>query len=294
MLLDTHCHLTTIQSREVDLSELFFEIAKQDFSFVLDIGTHCDDIQVRKNAVKQAISKIQDTDIQKKLEKTIFYTAGIWPAPEAIENPVYEIETLKKSVEQNPDILAIGECGLDHHWNVTNGVASGADFRDEAIFSPDFLIKECDFFKMQIELAKEKKLPIVVHSRDAFEETLQCIKDCGYHNGVIHCFSYNKEQAAAFLDLGWYIALGGAVTYCKKSKIEQMNELINFIPKNRLLLETDAPYLAPVPFRGQTNTPLLINNTYEFIANSLCMRREKLEEIVFENTKTLFFSKKGL
>ena len=97
-----------------------------------------------------------------------------------------------------------------------------------------------------------RKLPVIVHSRDAFEDTLECINNIGYHNGIIHCYSYGIEEARTFLDLGWYIALGGGITYTKKSKLEQMQELIRFIPSDRLLTETDAPYLADKLYQLKT------------------------------------------
>ena len=286
MFLDTHCHLSTIKEKDIQLDALLENLAKEDFWFILDIGTHCDDLDFRQENVENALSK---SEIAEKVKKIIFYSAGIWPAPEAINDAENQMKTLRVFVENHPEIVAIGECGLDHHWNVTNGVASGADFRDEAIFSADFLQKEMDFFQQQILLGKEKNLPIIVHSRDAFEDTLTSIKNAGYHNGVIHCYSYGIEEARQFLDLGWYIALGGAITYCKKSKIAEMKELINFIPKDRLLIETDAPYLAPVPERGKINTPLLIKHTYNFIAENLGITLEELKEIVNSNTKALFF-----
>ena len=288
MFLDTHCHLSTIKQKDIELTDLLENLAKEDFSFILDIGTHCDDLDIRKKNVEDSIININDEVLREKAKKMIFYSAGIWPAPEAINDAENQMKTLRIFVENHPEVIAIGECGLDHHWNVTNGVASGADFRDEAIFSADFLQKEMDFFQQQILLGKEKNLPIIVHSRDAFEDTLTSIKNVGYHNGVIHCYSYGIEEARQFLDLGWYIALGGAITYCKKSKIAEMKDLINFIPKDKLLIETDAPYLAPVPERGKINTPLLIKHTYNFIEENLGLPLEELSIIIDRNTQKLF------
>ena len=102
-----------------------------------------------------------------------------------------------RDLASNDCVVAIGECGLDHHWNVTNGVASGADFRDEAIFSTDFLKKEMAFFEMQLQLGKEKNLPIIVHSRDAHEDTFQVIKEYKEKNQdlvfILHSYSSGPE-----------------------------------------------------------------------------------------------------
>ena len=151
------------------------------------------------------------------------------------------------------------------------------------------LTGETELFEMQIDLARSMGLPVVVHSRDAFPETLSVLKNMGWHNGIIHCYSYGKDEARAFLDLGWHIAFGGGTTYTKKSKMEEMAELLRFVPDDRILIETDAPYLAPVPFRGQVNTPVLVEHCYNFVAEKRGVSPEQLSEIVDGNIKKLFF-----
>ncbi|MBR7063667.1 MAG: TatD family hydrolase, partial [Treponema sp.] len=143
-------------------------------------------------------------------------------------------------------------------------------------------------FEMQLQLAKEMKLPIIIHTRDGFSDTLECIKNANYDNGIIHCFSYGMEEAMSFLERGWYISFSGAVTYAKKNKIEQMHALLKSIPKEKILLETDSPYLAPVPFRGKLNTPVLVEHVYKFVADSLGLEAEELSSLVDENCKKLF------
>ena len=155
-------------------------------------------------------------------------------------------------------------------------------------FDADTFEGERELFQMQIELAKKLNLPVIVHSRDAFEDTLDCIKNMRYDRGIIHCFSYGIDEARAFLDRGWYLAFGGAVTYTKKNKLYEMEELLRFVPDDRLLLETDAPYLAPVPLRGETNTPLNIHYTYEFISAKRNITTQQLCRIVDKNCEKLF------
>ena len=92
---------------------------------------------------------------------------------------------------------------------------------------------------MQIELAKKMELPLIVHSRDAFEGTIDCLKNMDFHNGIIHCYSYGLEEARKFLDEGWYLAFGGGTTYTKKSKMEEMLALLRYVPDDRILMETD-------------------------------------------------------
>ena len=113
-------------------------------------------------------------------------------------------------------------------------------------------------------------------------------KNVGYDKVIIHCYSYGIEEVRAFLDRGWYIAFGGAVTYNKKAKLEAVKELLRFVPSDRFLCETDAPYLAPVPLRGTVNTPVNVEHVYNFIAEVRGMSPEELSNLVDENIKMLF------
>lgn len=287
MLTDSHCHLSYMQERGLDLSQILKTAFNDGFRLIIDAGTKSDDLSFRHKVISDAIEKISDEKARKTLYSIVKYTAGIWPAPEAIKNREEECRTLERVIKeslssQNP-ICALGECGLDHHWN-----PAGVDNRSEADFSDNMLKGEMELFEMQIDLARRYSLPVMVHSRDAFDGTLAAIKNCAYDRGEIHCFSYGIDEAKAFLDLGWYIALGGAVTYTKKSRLEEMRALISYIPTDRLLLETDAPYLAPVPERGKTNTPLLIKHTYSYIADIRGLSVESLAEAVYRNSSALF------
>ena len=286
MFTDTHFHLHRLFESDCDCKELLTSCVKNNFPFLLDIGTDSDDLPIRVEIANKILNQL-DEEIKQKVKDILFFSAGIWPAPEAIKNRFLQIEELEKNIKKTESsgtkIIAIGECGLDHHWNIAN-----PDKRNLDDFSDELFNGEEELFEMQIALAKKMNLPVIVHSRDAFEQTLSCIKNSGYNNGVIHCYSYGLEEAKEFLDLGWYIALGGGVTYTKKSKMEQMKDLIKYIPLEKLVLETDAPYLAPVPYRGKQNTPLLIEETYKFIAEILNISVEELAGIVIKNTKKLF------
>lgn len=287
MLTDTHCHLSYLGERGLDLSAVLENAAEENFRLIIDAGTKCGDLTERRALVSSALAQITDEEKRNKAAALIKFTAGIWPDPDAIKNREEECRTLERAIKESlassDPVCALGECGLDHHWN-----PSGVDNRSEDDFTADILKGESELFEMQIELARRFSLPVMVHSRDAFEGTLDAIKNCGYDNGEIHCFSYGIDEARAFLDRGWYIALGGAVTYTKKSKLEEMKKLICYIPSDMLLLETDAPYLAPVPERGKCNTPLLIKHTYEYIAQMRGETVENLAEAVYKNSRDLF------
>ena len=294
MFSDTHFHFKMMTTeRGVDGLEVLSAMAARNTFFGLDIGTHCDDLAERNACVEHSLAGIQNDKLAEKARNFMYFSAGIWPDVAAIHDRENQMKILRQSIEAAQSagdqdtlhrrIIAVGECGLDHHWN-----PSGEDGRCESDFDEQTYRGERELFEAHLELARELKLPVIVHSRDAFEGTLECIKECDYDNGIIHCYSYGIEEAKAFLERGWYLAFGGAVTYTKKSKMEQMEELLRYIPQDRILLETDAPYLAPVPFRGQKNTPLLIENTYNFISQIRGISAEELSLIVDDNVRKLF------
>ena len=270
------------EERGIDGVEILKTMAQRDCFFGLDIGTRAGDLEGRIQAVEKCIAGLGNPELEQKARSFMYYTAGIWPDVDSIKDRQNQMQILRDSITPG-SIIAVGECGLDHHWN-----PSGADGRSEDDFDEQLYRGERELFESQIELARELKLPVIVHSRDAFEDTLAGIKNTGYDNGIIHCYSYGIDEARAFLDRGWYIALGGGITYTKKSKLEQMQELIRFIPSDRLLTETDAPYLAPVPFRGQPNTPVLVEHVFNFIAQTRGISVDELNALVDKNINTLF------
>lgn len=295
MFSDTHFHFhMMVTERGLDGAQIFTDLAARDFKFGLDIGTRCNDLAGRQFCVESIINQMTDKIAAEKARSFMYYSAGIWPDVGEIHDRENAVKTLRQSIAavhsevnlsgMNKKIVAIGECGLDHHWN-----PSGADGRCESDFDEATYKGEKELFQMQLELAKEMKLPVIVHSRDAFEDSLDCLKNVGYHNGIIHCYSYGIEEARKFLDLGWYIAFGGGTTYTKKAKMDEMKALLNFVPEDRFLCETDAPYLAPVPFRGQSNSPVLVEEVYKFIAEIRGTTPEALSELVDSNIQELFF-----
>lgn len=286
MFSDTHFHFhMMVTERGLNGPQILTDLATRDFKFGLDIGTGRNDLEQRQACVEETINQMADKTSAEKARNFMYYSAGIWPNIEDIHDRENAMKDLRQSI-QGKKIVAIGECGLDHHWN-----PSGADGRCESDFDEKTYKGEKELFQMQLEFAKELKLPVIIHSRDAFEDTLDCLKNVGYHNGIVHCYSYGIEEAKKFLDLGWYIAFGGATTYTKKAKLDDMKALLQFVPEDRFLCETDAPYLAPVPFRGQSNNPVLVEEVYKFIAQLRGTTPEALSELVDENIDTLFFAK---
>lgn len=291
MFSDTHFHFCSLdESCGVTRAEILRQMAGHDCRFGLDIGTRCDDLPVRQETVIKAAGILDEAERNKVLG-FYYFTAGIWPSPEAIRDRFNQMKILEKNISSvmengspfEKKICALGEFGLDHHWN-----PSGVDGRNESDFDQDMYHAEAELFEMQLELCKKTNLPAIIHSRDAFDDTVSCLKNAGWHNGVIHCYSYGKREAEIFLDMGWYLAFGGAVTYAKKSKMEEMAELLRYVPADRLLIETDSPYLSPVPLRGKPNNPLNIEHTYRFIAERRGISVEDLCELTDRNIASLF------
>lgn len=287
MFSDTHFHFRMMaEERGVNGTGILQKMAQSNCFFGLDIGTRADDLIDRIDFLENTIESLP-ADIIAKTRNFIYYSAGIWPDVDEIVNRVDAMKKLEASIDAaaatGVNVVAIGEGGLDHHWN-----PSGADGRSEADFTADIYNGERELFQMQLELAQKRNLPMLVHSRDAFEDSLDCIKNVGYHNGIIHCYSYGIDEARAFLDLGWYIAFGGGTTYTKKAKMDDMIALLRYVPNDRILCETDAPYLAPVPHRGEANTPALVRHVYDFVAQARGTSPEELSNVVDENIKTLF------
>lgn len=298
MFSDTHFHFKMMTTeRGVNGVEVLTAMAQRSCFFGLDIGTHCDDLAERQACVEKAIAGIADGGLAVKARDFMYFTAGIWPDVGAIHDRENQMKLLRASInaaatDADQDtlhrrIVAVGECGIDHHWN-----PSGEDGRCESDFDEQTYRGERELFEAHLELARELSLPVIVHSRDGFEDTIDCLKNVGYDNGIIHCYSYGIDEARAFLDRGWYIAFGGAITYNKKAKLEAVKELLRFVPADRFLCETDAPYLAPVPLRGTVNTPVNVEHVYNFAAEVRGITPEALSNLVDENITKLFFDNK--
>ena len=165
-------------------------------------------------------------------------------------------------------IVAIGEIGLDYHY----------DEPERAI--------QFQWFEAQMELAKQVQLPIVVHSRDAAKDTIDLMKACHAEEigGVVHCYSYTKELAREFLNMDYYFGVGGVLTFPNAKKLK---EAVAYIPLEKIVLETDCPYLAPVPNRGKRNSSLNLPYVAEVLAE-IKGPVEEIEAVTFENGKRLY------
>ncbi len=199
----------------------------------------------------------------------IYATAGISPndIPQTEEELWKQLGEIKQIAKNNKKILAIGEIGLDYYWNKEN-----KDIQKKA-------------FVEQIKLANELELPIVIHTRDAISDTIQILKENEVKNrGIFHCCPQNRELIKEGLKLGFYISFAGPITF-KNSK--NADEMISLVPDDRILIETDSPYLAPEPVRGTRNTPINVKYIAKKIADVKGLNIEDVEKITIENTKKI-------
>jgi TatD DNase family protein len=288
MFSDTHFHLQYLSERGVDTGAELEALSDRDAFFALDIGTEPGDIRPRLETAGRSIASIRDPASREKVRDLLHFSLGIWPSKEAICSRVEAVKELRENLiwamgSIGPKISAIGECGLDHHWN-----PAGPDGRSEDDFDDAVIAGEAELFGALLSLGRECGLPVICHSREAFDGTIACIAASGLDRGVMHCFSYGIREAEAVLDLGWFISFSGSITYTKKSHLQELRELLRFVPRDRLLIETDAPYLAPGPHRGQANSPRWVDEVYRYAAELLEMPPSALSAIVDQNIRALF------
>lgn len=277
MFTDSHCHLSTIAQRDTDIGRVLRELGDEGCPFLLDIGTKPGDLGRRIDLVKNACNGI--------IPPFLHFSCGLWPDALVIADRANALAALEADVKTMLSLdgyHALGECGLDRFWN------GPAAEKVDSTGTTDIHGEE-EMFSLQLELANRHGLSVIVHSRDAFEPTVSILKNQGSERGVIHCWSYGIPQARAFLDLGFHISFPGNITWIKReADRERASALLSYIPRERLLFETDAPYMAPAPHRGSVNTPLLIKHIYEFAAPILSMDVRSLADLVETNAKALF------
>lgn len=206
-------------------------------------------------------------------KKGILFTLGIHPSSLAGKTELDEIEKYTERVMNSEDadlLFGIGETGLDYYRMRRP--------KDE----------QQNSFEQQIHLARKYHLPIIVHSRDASDDSLSIMKKYAPVYGIMHCFSEGPAYAKKFLDLGMYLSFAGNVTY--KTAI-MLQESAAYVPSDRLLLETDAPFLTPVPLRGKKNRPDFVIHTYRFIANLKKVKEHELVHQIEENFHSLIRAK---
>ena len=252
MIIDSHCHLYSEKLEEI----------REEILNNLDNNLIC---ICNADCIETSIKCIKLSN----KNKNVYATVGFHPheAEGFTESSLLELEEL---VKQNNKVVAIGEIGLDYYYD----------------FSPREIQKEV--LEKQIVLADKLNLPCVFHVREATEDFLNIIKNLAKKykiRGVVHSFSGSIETAKILLDFGFYLGINGIITFKNANK---MLDVVKFLPLDKILIETDAPYLTPVPFRGQTNRPEYVRYVAEKIAELKEISVEDVINITTQNAKELF------
>ena len=254
MLVDSHCHLDFPEFQE-DFNGVLERARDRDVGMLLSISTHLSTF----SAVRALAEKYPQ----------VYCTVGVHPHEAAVEKPCDR--DILMQLAEHPKVIGFGETGLDFYYEHSP--------RDEQVQT----------YIEHIHAAQTMGLPLIVHSREADEETVDVLKqeNNGNLTGVIHCFSGGMDLAKRSLDLGFYISISGIVTFKKATELQ---EIVKYIPLESLLVETDAPFLAPVPMRGKRNEPSYVKYTAEFIAD---LKGEPYEKVAAQTTENFFklFSK---
>lgn len=252
--IDTHCHLDRFENP----SDIVDKMQEFGLKKLITIAGEKDVVNFARNISKE--------------NNGVYYAVGLHPYEKELMSEEYLkfVETL--NVDKK--FVAIGEIGLDYYRNNTD---------EEKEAQKEVLVK-------QIKLAHKLNKPICLHIRDSHEDTINLLKANREFltGGVIHCFSGSVEHAKEYLDLGFYISFAGNVSYKTKEGEINLVDSLKSVPLDKLLIETDAPFLAPMPYRGNVNEPKMVAVTAEFVANALCLDANKLIEITTQNAERLF------
>lgn len=248
MIIDTHVHLN--DPRLIDnLDEIIKEAKEHDVGKMIVIGY---DYASSQKAIEIAHTYPQ-----------VFAAIGIHPS-EVLKANKNHLAWLNEGLKDEK-VVAIGEIGLDYYWDKS--------FKDEQIA----------YLKAQLEIAKLNRKPVIIHARDATNDIYECLKDSGVV-GVMHCYSGSLEMAERFIKLGFYLGIGGVLTF----KNSHLKDVVKAIPLEYLLSETDAPYLAPDPFRGKTNYPKYTEIVVNEIARIKDLDLNIVKQKLCENSNKLF------
>ena len=251
-IFDTHAHYDD-EAFDEDRKKLLAELPGQGIAKVVNVGASL-------ASCEKTIDLMEQYD-------DIYGALGVHPS-ETAELTEESFAWLKEQCKREK-CLAVGEIGLDYHWE-----------------EPERSI-QTEWFVRQLNLARELSLPVVIHSRDAAKDTVDIMtaEKASEIGGVIHCFSYTRETAKIFLDMGFYIGIGGVLTFKNAKKLKEAAE---YIPINRIVLETDCPYLAPEPNRGKRNSSLNIPYVVEALAAIKGLSEEEVRQAVWKNSHELY------
>ena len=254
MIFESHAHYND-EKFDTDRETLLASIPEQGIETIINVGSSIE-------ACEKTVTLMEQYDF-------IYGAIGVHPSDIAGLNE--ESFSWIRQTLNHPMAVAVGEIGLDYYWEKDPGMQEQQKY----------------WFCRQLELARESDLPVIIHSREAAADTMALMKDMGCQEipGVIHCYSYSKEMAMEYLKLGYYIGVGGVVTFKNARKLK---ETVAAVPMERILLETDSPYLAPEPYRGKRNSSLYLPYVAAEIARIKEISVEEVIQKTNENARKLF------
>lgn len=254
MIFETHAHYEDEQFDQ-DRDELLESMQEHGISHIVNVGSS---IETTKKSICLA-----------EKYRFIYVAAGVHPSDISCLNE--DSFAWLKEQAGHPKAAAIGEIGLDYYWDKEEDVQEKQRF----------------WFRRQLELAKDTGLPVIIHSRDASADTLAIMKEAHAAQipGVIHCFSYSAETAMEYVRMGYYIGVGGVVTFKNARKLK---EAVEKIPLDHILLETDCPYMAPEPYRGKRNSSLYLPYVAEKIAEIKGITMQEVIDVTEQNARCMY------
>lgn len=252
MIFESHTHLDD-RAFDEDREEMIRKLKESEVSYIMNISASLD-------SAKRSLELAKKYDF-------IYTSIGIHPCETKELNEENFSEMVSFLKEEK--VKAIGEIGLDYYWN-----------------EPEREIQQY-WFRRQLRLAHEYDYPVIIHSRDAAFDTYQVMREenADKLKGVIHCYSYSKEIARDYLNWNYYFGIGGVITFQNAKKLK---EAVEYIPLENIILETDSPYLSPVPYRGKRNSPLNLPLIAEAIARIKKVTDEEVKQVTMENAKKLY------
>ncbi|ETS30303.1 metal-dependent hydrolase [Photorhabdus temperata] len=253
LLVDSHCHLDCLDYEKLhkNVDDVVAKAADREVKFMLAVATTLPGFQQMKTLIGE--------------RENIVFSCGIHPLN---LDEGYDFDELARLAAGN-EVVALGETGLDYYYQQDNAELQRTSFREH------------------IRIGRKLNKPIIVHTRSARDDTLRVLREeqvqeCG---GVLHCFTEDKDTARELLDLGFYISFSGIVTF---RNAEQIREAARYVPLDRILIETDSPYLAPVPHRGKENQPAYVRDVAEYMAVLKGVSIEELAQVTTQNFCDLF------
>lgn len=260
-LIDTHCHLDLIEKEGQPISVSLEKSNNSGIKKIIQIG-----VNLERSILAKEIAHKTQTPVE------LYFTAGCHPSDDFDQKEIEETAKLIENSVSDPKFVGVGEIGLDYYHKKDN-----LEFQQNSL-------------RQFLQLASENSLPVVIHSRDAADDTYRILEEFkGKCFGVLHCFAYDAEYAKKFVDLGYYISFSGIVTF---KNATGLHEAARQIPLESILIETDSPYLAPHPHRGKMNDPSYLPIIMERICHLRNEPAATVERRIFENSMN-FIHRKG-